>query len=279
MTVVATPEQTQAQAPVPGSPEHDAQLAAVFDSRQQPQTQQPAATSTPDQKPAVPDFVPEKFRSAEDPLKAMAEAYAALEAKQAAAAPKPAAAPAAVEPPKPGEAPTAEQAQAAAQAAGLDFNALSTKYMETGSLAAEDYAALEKSGIPKSMVDSYIAGQEAIANSMRNDIFQTVGGEDKFTSMAEWAGKNMPKADVLAFNQVMETGSAEQVKLAVAGLNARYLEAVGSEPNLLGGNASTTQDVFRSVQQLTEAMRDPRYAKDPAYRADVEAKLARSSIM
>ncbi len=270
MTVVQTPAQTQSptqpQAPMPGTPEHDAALAAVFDSRQQqPLEQQPSP-----QKPAVPDFVPEKFRSAEDPLKAMAEAYAALEAKQT--APQ--------QPATQQQTPSQTEAKETVQNAGLDFDALSTKYLSTGSLAAEDYASLEKAGIGKDMVDAYIAGQEAIADGMRNDVFQSVGGEDKFQAMAAWAGKSVPKAELKAFNDVMETGNTEQVKLAVAGLNARYLAAVGNEPNLLGGGASNTLgDTFRSVHELTEAMRDPRYAKDPAYRSDVEAKLARSSIM
>jgi hypothetical protein len=37
-------------------------------------------------------------------------------------------------------------------------------------------------------------------------------------------------------------------------------------------------DVFRSNAELTTAMKDPRYATDPAYRNDV-AKLGRSNIM
>ena len=33
-------------------------------------------------------------------------------------------------------------------------------------------------------------------------------------------------------------------------------------------------DVFESVAQVTEAMNDPRYAKDPAYRKKVEDKTS-----
>ncbi len=266
---MTTENTAQVTTPAPGTPEHDASLAAVFDSRQQAPTDQ--QTKTAPAAAAVPDYVPEKFRSAEDPLKAMAEAYAALEAKQAAPAQQPKETP---------QTPTPDEAQQQVQKAGLDFNALSTKYLQTGALADDDYSALEKAGIGRDMVDAYIAGQEAIAEQMRNDVFSTVGGEQKFTAMAEWAGKNVPAAEVKAFNEVMENGSAEQVKLAVAGLNARYIAAVGHEPNLLGGNLSKTMgDTFRSVHELTEAMRDPRYAKDPAYRADVEARLSRSNIM
>jgi Phage T7 capsid assembly protein len=269
-----TTNATPAQPPVPGSPEHDAALAAVFDSRQNPDgapASQPATPATPapqaQAQAQVPDYIPEKFRSAADPMKAMAEAYAALESKQAA-------------PQTPQTPPANDDAKAQVQAAGIDFDGLSSKYQQNGALDAADYSALEKAGIPKVQVDAYIAGQEALAQSIRNDVFSSVGGEAKFTAMADWAAKSVPASELKAFNEVMDTGSVEQIKLAVAGLNSKFVASVGNEPNLLGGRGGNTPtDVFRSVQELTAAMRDPLYAKDPAYRADVEAKLARSSIM
>ncbi|CLP71539.1 Uncharacterised protein [Mycobacterium tuberculosis] len=66
--------------------------------------------------------------------------------------------------------------------------------------------------------------------------------------------------------------------MAILGLKARYDAANGSEPTLLGGNAKASEDVFRSTAELTAAMKDPRYKKDPAYREDVKQKLARSNI-
>ena len=47
---------------------------------------------------------------------------------------------------------------------------------------------------------------------------------------------------------------------------------------LTGKAADTSGDVFRSQAQLVEAMSDPRYDRDPAYRQDVVAKLERSDI-
>ena len=71
----------------------------------------------------------------------------------------------------------------------------------------------------------------------------------------------------------------ESARLAAQGLHARYVAANGAEPALVtGATAGQSGDVFSSTAQLVEAMRDPRYAADPAYRATVEAKLARSSI-
>ena len=46
-----------------------------------------------------------------------------------------------------------------------------------------------------------------------------------------------------------------------------------------GSVNNTSTDSFGSVAQVTEAMNDPRYSKDPAFRKEVEDKLARSSVI
>ena len=47
---------------------------------------------------------------------------------------------------------------------------------------------------------------------------------------------------------------------------------------LQGKAASSSGDVFRSQAELVAAMGDPRYETDPAYRADVVAKLEQSDL-
>ena len=46
---------------------------------------------------------------------------------------------------------------------------------------------------------------------------------------------------------------------------------------LTGKAAQTNNDVYRSQAQVVEAMSDPRYETDPAYRQDVADKLERSN--
>ena len=48
---------------------------------------------------------------------------------------------------------------------------------------------------------------------------------------------------------------------------------------MVTGKAPTsTKDVYRSQAELVEAMSDPRYDRDPAYRQDVIEKLDQSDI-
>jgi hypothetical protein len=263
--VTNTPENTPA-APAPGTPEHDAAMAARFDAAQtpDPSTVQPAN---------VPDFVPEKFRSAADPMKAMAEAYAALEAKQGA---KPDA--------KADEVPQTQQQGAdkgaeALAAVGLDYDAYAKEFMETGKLSDATYEAMAAKNIPRAVVDAHIAGQFALADGYRANVMSAVGGEENFTAMSQWAGVNVPQAELVAYNKAVDSGDIEVVRLAVEGLYAKYTAANGVQPRLLGGGRSEALDKYESTAQLTADMRDPRYQKDPAYRASVEQKLARSNIM
>ena len=69
------------------------------------------------------------------------------------------------------------------------------------------------------------------------------------------------------------------IGIAFQGLQSQYNEANGYEGRMLQGKpASSAGDVFRSQAELVAAMGDPRYDTDPAYRADVVAKLDQSDL-
>lgn len=219
-----------------------------------------------------PEWLPEKFKTPED----MAKSYAALEKKMSGG--KEPEAETADE--TPAEIPTNDDAKEAATNAGLDFDALQTEYGSNGGLSDETYEAINKSGIPRDVVDSYIAGQEALATRIRTDMFSTVGGEENYGNIMQWASSSLDKAEVDAYNNVMGTSDPAQIQLAVRGLNAKYQAENGSNPSLLSGETTANAGTkFESVAQVTEAMRNPKYKTDPAFRKQVEAKLARSSVI
>ena len=66
--------------------------------------------------------------------------------------------------------------------------------------------------------------------------------------------------------------------MAIKGMYARFLRD-GGEPVTIekGQVAGANIAPFNSTAQVTEAMRDPRYDKDPAYRAHVEKRLSVST--
>ena len=98
--------------------------------------------------------------------------------------------------------------------------------------------------------------------------------------MAEWANESLDDASVDAFNQIVEKGTIDQAKVAVQGLYAQYQSASGATPTLVQGNTSGNAVApFGSSKQVSMAMRDPRYNSDPAYRNEVQRRLAISDVL
>ena len=112
-----------------------------------------------------------------------------------------------------------------------------------------------------------------------NKIQNSVGGEAQYNNLVTWASQNLKENEIKAFDDLVGTGNAAAIQLGVDALKSRYEAVNGYEGRRLTGKAADTSgDVFRSQAQLVEAMSDPRYDRDPAYRQDVVAKLERSDI-
>ena len=222
-----------------------------------------------------PEWLPEKFKNAED----MAKAYGELENKLGQSQdnnnkdsePK--------KETKDSDL-SIDKAEDAVESAGLSMDTLQQEYNESGELNEKSYKALEKAGIPKDYVDAFIKGQEAIAVQTANTLKQEVGGDENYRNMMTWASNNLSEAEVNAYNNTVNGKDIEATKLAIAGLNARFKSAEGVEPNLAKGDRPSTSNApgYRSWAEVTAAMADDRYTKDNAYRADVQAKLKNSSL-
>ena len=121
--------------------------------------------------------------------------------------------------------------------------------------------------------------QETLTESQAKQLFEMVGGEKAYQSMINWAGQNLTKQEISMYDSVMGKGDPNAIFFAVQALNSKYTEAVGNDGQLLtgrGGNDSVA--AFRSQAELVQAMSDPRYDNDPAYRQDVMRKLENSDI-
>lgn len=220
--------------------------------------------------PERPEWLPEKFKSPED----MAKAYSALESKLG-------------QPQREEEVSEEVQELVSADASeisevlganGIDFDILQQEYQELGGLSEDAYAALEEAGFPEAVVDQWIAGQQAISQQVQTEMFSLVGGQEQYQELVGWAADALPESEIDAFNATMATQDPNMIRLAIQGLNARYRSEAA--PSLLQGGTGpvSTGGKFESTAELTAAMSDPRYEKDPAYRQQVSDKLARSSL-
>jgi hypothetical protein len=252
--------------------EDPAHTQAMIDKIDAANAVPPTDGATPPSDPPTedrPQWLPEKFKSPED----MAKAYAELESKLGKPAePTPPADPTAT--------PPADQVAEELATKGLDLNNFSQEFNTKGELSAESYDALEKAGYPRNIVDQYISGQKAQAALYESEVKSIAGGDQKFAEMVDWAKANLTPAEIQAYNNAIDSGDANQAKLAVAGINAKFASARPNEPSLFTGNTSAqSSDMYESIAQMQKDMANPDYAKDPAFRAKVERKLSRSNIL
>ena len=119
-----------------------------------------------------------------------------------------------------------------------------------------------------------------ISEAQIAEIKESAGGDKAYANVVNWAKANLDSSQTDAFDEVVNTGSIQAIKLAVAGLKSEYDKANGVEGRMVTGKTAPPQsgDVFRSQAELVEAMSDRRYDSDPAYRQDVIEKLERSGL-
>ena len=213
-----------------------------------------------------PSWLPEKFKSPED----MANAYSELEKKMGAGAE--------------GEEQQSEEEQSDEQQeddSTEDTNTntviaeASKEFFENdGVISEETYKNLAEVGLPKELVDSYAAGQQALQQSEEGSIKAVADGN--WDKMAEWAADNLSPEEVNTFDDIVQNGSVEQAKLAAKGLYAQFKAENGVSPKLVQGavNGSSTMP-FKSNQELARAMSDPRYKSgDKSYHEEIDRRIA-----
>lgn len=120
--------------------------------------------------------------------------------------------------------------------------------------------------------------QVAMTAEYADSLKSSVGGEQQYNEMLGWAGQNLTDKEIEAYDSVMENGDPSAAYWAVQALSLRYKDANGVEGNLVQGKPPGAGDTFRSQAELVQAMSDPRYDKDPAYRRDLMRRLENSDV-
>ena len=123
------------------------------------------------------------------------------------------------------------------------------------------------------------SSQETLTEAQAQELFKMVGGEKAYQSMINWAGQNLSQEEIQMYDAVMGRGDPNAIFFAVQALSNKYTDAVGNDGQLLTGRSTTeATNVFRSQAELVQAMSDPRYDSDPAYRQDVMRRLDNSNL-
>ena len=170
---------------------------------------------------------------------------------------------------------------------GIDPQEISQRFVDNDSISDDDYSRLEDAGFSKQVVDTYLDGLRGVgaadADEIPADIIKgikdSVGGDETYGQMQSWAEQNLSDEEGVAFNNLMDTGDAATIQLAVEGLYSRYSKSMGVEPNLYTGRpAASGPTPYRSTAEVVAAMSDQRYGKDVTYTEDVQRRLGGSDV-
>lgn len=183
----------------------------------------------------------------------------------------------------PAEAPKADDAVAdakeAAAAAGLNFDALFEEYQTNGELSKESFDSIVKAypGLPPEIIQTYLHGLGASMREGQAQVFGEFGGKEVVDSLISWGADNLTPAEIDEYNAAVDRGPQAAI-FALRGLQARHRaanpDAPPGEVSLVHeGKPTGGEPPITSRRQLMELQRDPRYAKDPAFRDSVRRKL------
>ncbi len=163
--------------------------------------------------------------------------------------------------------------------AGVDFDKYASEFDQSGELSDEAKKTLtEKVGLPEQYVTDYFEGARARVELTELRTWLYAGGQQEYESLSEWAGANMSEADINAINEDFESLDGERVKSAVERMKSARAEKNGVEGDVVMGDTRSTEtgNIYESRQQLADDLRNPKMKTDPAYRAAVNNKIART---
>jgi len=161
----------------------------------------------------------------------------------------------------------------ALKGAGLDQDVYTREFEETGTLSEDSFKQLEKAGYSKQTVDVYLDGLRARQAAYSAAVFAPAGGEKGYGELLAWAKTGLNAEEKRIFNEAVSSGDSALAAMAVRDAMAKR----GTKATLLNGKTQKTQDAgpqpFLSQRQVTEAMSDIRYKRDPAFRKEVAERL------
>ena len=158
-------------------------------------------------------------------------------------------------------------------------------YARDGKLTEESIEELAKMD-SRELIEAYVnfysesqtANAAAAVTAEQTASIQAIaGGEKGYGELMQWAATNLDSTEIANFNSVADSGNVTALRFAVEALNNRRVAAEGVEaPLVTGRRAAPKTKGYRSNAELARDIADPRYSSDPAFRADVEARLAAS---
>lgn len=166
-----------------------------------------------------------------------------------------------------------------------EISGIKAEYAAKGELSEASYAKLAEAGYSKRFVDSFIRGQEAMAEQYAAGVVRYAGGAEQFNRiLSHLESSDKSTREALEAAIVRKDLATTKAILNLAGRSlgktrgvapARTITAQG-KPAVAAPKVQT--EGFSSKSDMVKAMSDPRYLRDSKYTMEVRAKVAASSL-
>lgn len=163
---------------------------------------------------------------------------------------------------------------------------MQNEYDVDGKLSQSSYEALAKAGYTKGFIDSYIRGQETIAEQFVSKVVDYAGGQDKFQRIIKHMESSSPdsvealydaveRQDLKAIRTIINLGS-QGLSKKVGKQPARSVTT--KAPAVAPKRAAAKVEGYTSQKDMVKDMSSSAYRLDPTFRAKVEARVAASQF-
>ncbi|QDH94169.1 capsid assembly protein [Escherichia phage vB_EcoP-Ro103C3lw] len=166
-----------------------------------------------------------------------------------------------------------------------DITAIKAEYASKGELSEASYAKLAEAGYTKRFVDSFVRGQEALAEQYAAGVVRYAGGAEQFNRiLSHLEANDKSTKEALESAIIRKDLATAKAILNLAGRNLGKTRGVAPQRTLTtqGKPAVAAPKVqtegFSSKSDMIKAMSDPRYLRDAAYTNSVRTKVAASSF-
>ncbi len=166
-----------------------------------------------------------------------------------------------------------------------DITAIKAEYASKGELSEASYAKLAEAGYTKRFVDSFVRGQEALAEQYAAGVVRYAGGAEQFNRiLSHLEANDKSTKEALESAIIRKDLATAKAILNLAGRNLGKTRGVAPQRTLTtqGKPAVSAPKVqtegFSSKADMVKAMSDPRYLRDAKYTMEVRAKVAASSL-
>lgn len=166
--------------------------------------------------------------------------------------------------------------------AGVTGGDLATNWQEHGELTEDQYSALSKVGLGKQVVNTFLQGQQAMAQNNHYEVQQSVeaaakiaGGQEQLQNLTEWASNHYDEAALARFQSMLNDPSQIAAAVKEMSFDWKNVSGQGFTSQLVNGQAMpNTSAGFESVHEFVEAMGQ---ARKNGFDAAFQRRLANTS--